>query len=237
MKKLIYKPQMLLISALFLISVTLQAQQVTKEYHKEFVAAPGTTVDISNKYGNATVQSWNQDQVVIDVKVTVEMPDKQRAEKLISYIDVQFNEEGNLVSAKTVIDEKFNFSVWGSKSRRYSIIYNVRMPVGADLKLSNRYGNTDIDELQGSVNLDIKYGDLLAEKLTRGNEKPLSKIALAYGKASIDEAGWLDLYVRYSPGMKISKSQALLLDSKYSKIQIGETSSMGGESKYDNVRI
>ena len=175
MKKSAYKSGMLLISALCLISITLSAQEVTKEYHKEFVAAPGTTLDISNKYGNVTVQSWNQDQVIIDVKVTVEMPDKQKAEKLLGYIDVQFNEGEKLISAKTVIDEKFNFSGWGNRSRKFSIVYNVKMPVEADLKLSNRYGNTDIDELKGSVNLDIKYGDLVAEKLTRGNEKPLSK--------------------------------------------------------------
>lgn len=237
MKKSAYKSGMFLIPVLCLISLTLPAQEVTKEYHKEFVAAPGTALDISNKYGNVTIQSWTRDQVIIDVKITVEMPDKQKAEKLLNYIEIQFNEGENLISAKTVIDDNFNFSGWGSGSRKFSIVYNVKMPVGADLNLSNRYGDTEIDELQGLVNLDIKYGDLVAEKLTRGNKKPLSKLALAYGKASIDEAGWLDLYIRYSPGMDISKSQALLLDSKYSKIQIGETSSMVGESRYDKVRI
>jgi hypothetical protein len=37
--------------------------------------------------------------------------------------------------------------------------------------------------------------------------------------------------------MEIAKSQAILLDSKYSKIMLGETSSMVGESKYDNIKI
>ena len=60
---------------------------------------------------------------------------------------------------------------------------------------------------------------------------------LAYGKGTIDEAGWLDLTVRYVGSMEITKSQALLLDSKYSKLSLGETSSMVGESKYDNIRI
>ena len=85
--------------------------------------------------------------------------------------------------------------------------------------------------------LDIKYGDLSADKLTRGNEKPLNKLTLAYGKGSIDEAGWLDIYARYSPSISIDKSQALLIDSKYSKIKIGETSSLVGESKYDNINV
>lgn len=228
---------MLLISALCLLTITLQAQEATREYHKEYPAAPGTTLDISNKYGNVTIQSWNRDQVIIDVKITVEMRDKEQAEKLLGYINVLFDKADNLISAKTVIDEKFNFTGWGSRSKRFNIAYNVKMPAEAGLILSNIYGNTDIDELKGSVNLNIKYGDLIAEKLTRGNEKPLNKLALAYGKATIGEAGWFDLYIRYSPRCDISKSQALLLDSKYSKINIGETSSLVGQSKYDNVRI
>jgi hypothetical protein len=87
------------------------------------------------------------------------------------------------------------------------------------------------------MNLDIKYGDINAGKLTRGNVKPLNRLNLAYGKGSIDEAGWLDLTVRYVGKMDITKSQALLLDSKYSKLSLGETSSIVGESKYDNIRI
>jgi hypothetical protein len=237
MKNSIYKTGLLLITALFLFSVTITAQEVTKDFHKEFSAPAGTALDLSNRYGNITVETWNQDQIVIDVKVTVEMPDRDRAERLLNYIDVQFDEGDNVVSAKTIIDEKFNFSGWGSGSRKFSIVYKVKMPVDSDLKLTNRYGNTDLMELQGMVNLDIKYGNLIADKLTRGNVKPLSRISLAYGKADIEEAGWLDLYIRYSPEMMISRSQALLLDSKYSKIRIEETSSLVGESRYDNVRI
>ncbi len=41
--------------------------------------------------------------------------------------------------------------------------------------MANKYGNTDIDELHGLMNLDIKYGNLTAGKLTRGNVKPLEQ--------------------------------------------------------------
>jgi hypothetical protein len=37
--------------------------------------------------------------------------------------------------------------------------------------------------------------------------------------------------------IEIAKSQALLIDSKYSKIILGETSSVVGQSKYDNIKI
>jgi hypothetical protein len=236
MKKSDYKSGTLFILSLFLISFTLSAEEVTKEFHKEYTAGAGTTLEISNRYGDVSVQSWDKDQVVIDVKVTVEMPNREKAEKNLSYIDVQFSEGENLISAKTVIDDNFNFTGWGD-SRKFSIDYTVRMPAATALTLANKYGNTKIDELHGLVNLDIKYGNITAGKLTRGNTKPLSKLTLAYGKGQIDETGWMDLTIRYVGSFAITKSQALLLDSKYSKLSLGETSSIVGESKYDNIRI
>jgi hypothetical protein len=236
MKKSDYKPGMLLFITLFLISFTISAQEVTKEFHKEYTAGANTTLEISNRYGDVVIQSWDKDQVVIDVKITVELPNKERAQKLLDYIDVQFTEGENSISAKTIIDDKFNFTGWGD-SKRFSIDYNVKMPVKTALTLYNKYGNTDIDELYGLVYLDIKYGSLKAGKLTRGNIKPLNRLSLSYGTGTVDEAGWLDLYIRYVGKMDVTRSQAILLDSKYSKLSLGSTSSVVGESKYDNIRI
>ena len=235
MKKSIYKQGTLLFISLFLIAFTISAQEITKEFHKEYTA--GTkTLDISNRYGDVVIQSWDKDQIIIDVKVTVDMSNREKAQKYLDYIDVQFSESDNLISAKTVIDDKFSFTGWGD-SRKFSIDYNVKMPVGTDLTLANKYGNTDIDELHGLMNLDIRYGNITALKLTRGNIKPLNNLSLSYGKGTIDETGWLDLTVRYVGSIEITKSQAILLDSKYSKLSLGEASSMVGESKYDNIRI
>ena len=80
-------------------------------------------------------------------------------------------------------------------------------------------GTLNLKKSQGLVKLDIKYGDIMAENLARGNEKPLNSLTLAYGKADIESAGWLDVSVRYSGSFSIEKAQALLIDSKYSKIQ------------------
>jgi hypothetical protein len=235
MKKSIYKPGMFFLLSLFLISSSLSAQEISKEFHKEFTAG-SKTLEINNKYGDVIIQSWNKDQIVIDVKVTVDMSNKEKAQRYLDDIDVQFSDGTDIISAKTVIDDNFNFTGWGD-SRKFSIDYNIKMPVGTDLTLSNKYGNTDIDELHGLMDLDIKYGNITARKLTRGNVKPLSSLSLAYGKGSIDELGWLDLNERYVGKMEISKSQAILLDSRYSKITLGEISSIVGESRYDNIRI
>ncbi len=237
MKKSFYKSGLFLAAALLAVSGNITAQPVTKEYHKEYSAKPGSSLNISNRYGDVNIDTWDEERIVIDVKVSVELPDRNRAERYLSYIEVQFSENGNEISAKTVIDDKFSFSGWGSRSRKFSINYSVRMPSGCNLDLTNRYGNTDIDDINGHIRLDIKYGNINAGSLTRGNEKPLNTVILGYGKGTIGSAGWLDVFSRYSGSLIIDRSQALLLNSRYSKIQIGETSSVVGESKYDNLRI
>jgi len=227
---------MLILLTAILLSFTLTAQEVSKDFHKEYKADKNTMLDLSNRYGDIIITSWDKDQVVIDVKITVRHPDKERAEKYLSMINVEFSEEPNHISAKTVIEDNFNFSGWGN-SREFKINYTVHMPYVTGLNLMNRYGNTDIDELRGLVSIDVKYGGIEVDKLARGNEKPINRIAVAYGKGSIDEAGWLELYVRYSNPVTVNKSQALLVDSRYSKLNFGETSSVVSDAKYDTYNI
>ncbi len=238
MKTSIYKSGLLLLLALTFTGLSLEAQEVSKEYHKEYSTNDNTTLSINNKYGDVVVSTWDRNSIVIDVKVTILLPNRDRAEKLLSYIDVRFSEDGDNISARTIIDDKnFSFTGWGNTSRRFSIDYTVSMPEGTDLAVTNRYGDTELGEHSGKISLDIKYGDLKAEELSRGNVKPLSYLNIAYGKADINEAGWLDVTARYSGSMRIGKSQALLLDSRYSKLNLEETSSVVADSKYDNIRI
>lgn len=238
MKKSAYNSGLLLISLLLLLPVSLKAQEAIKEYHKEYTANENTILNLNNRYGDIIVETGDENQIVVNVIVTVKYPNEDKAQKLLSYIDINFSEEGNTISAKTEINDDFNFSGWSGESRKFTIDYSVKMPSGVGLTLSNKYGNTELDDLSGYVDLNIKYGDLTASKLTRGNEKPISKLNLAYGKAIIDEVGWLDATVRYaSGGVVIEQGQALILDSKYSKINFGTISSLVAETKYDNVRI
>jgi hypothetical protein len=237
MKKLFYKSSILLLQAFFLLSFNLSAEEVSKEIHKEFKAEKGTNLGISNKYGDVVVESWANNQIVIDVKITVELPDKAKAEKLLSYIDVEFTEGENSVDAKTVIDDSFSFSGWGGDSRKFSIDYTVKMPAEANLNLDNKYGDSEIGELSGLVNLTEKYGNLNVIKLTRGNEKPLSTVNISYGKASIDECNWLDITARYCNMFEIQNGKAILVDTRYSKFEIANISSVVMDAKYDNIKI
>ncbi|MBN1107217.1 MAG: hypothetical protein JXR66_04130 [Bacteroidales bacterium] len=239
MKKSVFNRSTILGTALFLLSLGISAQQeVSKEYSKEYTAGENTELELSNRYGDVTIRTSDDNKVVINVKVMVRYPNREKAERLLSYIDVEFTESPELIKAQTVIDDKFSFNGWGGDSRKFRIDYNVTMPENMSLELYNRYGNTELDDLSGYVDVDIKYGNLNAGRLTRGAEKPRNRISLAYGKASVDEAGWLDVYLRYCGDFNLPEAQALLLDSKYSHITLGTVNSLVADSRYDsNFRI
>lgn len=106
-----------------------------------------------------------------------------------------------------------------------------------NLDVTNKYGNTVIDEVSGLTTLTVKYGDLTVHKLARGNVKPLNSLVVAYGKATVDELGWAEINARYCGQFSIERATALLVDSRYSKISIGKISSLVADAKYDGYKV
>jgi hypothetical protein len=224
------------LSAVFLFSSTVLGEELDKKYNKEYKVQGKELLKINNRYGDVTVESWNEMRVVIDVVVKVEHPNADKAEKLLSMIEVYFSENDNTIEARTEIDNKFTFNGWGD-DKKFSIDYVVRMPVGLDFDLANSYGEVSLEKLSGHVNIVVKYGNLFAQELSRGNTKPLNAVTLAYGKGEIVKTGWTELNLRYMGRMTVGNAQALLVNSRYSKMEIENVSSIVLDSKYDNVNI
>ena len=236
MKKYRYSARLFLLIEFFAMSLGLSAQEVTKEYHKEFATTPNTALEIDSRYGNVAIESWDKEQIVIDVIVRIEMPSKTRAEKALGDIEILISEDGNTIKARTQFSKDFNIISFG-RGMNLTINYNIKMPLKTTLKVSNSYGNTQImNELAGLVNLNIRYGDFSIDKLSRGNEKPWNNISIAYGKGNIESAEWMSLNLSYS-NINISKSSALLIEGRYSDINIGEVSSVVCETRYGKVNV
>lgn len=232
-----YSRKIILLAFVLSVTTILSAIEVKKEYHKEFDANNSSTLKVSNRYGEVIIENWEKNQVVIDVVVKVEMSNENAANEVLSLIQVNIDNTGDVISAITEIGEKFSFKGWGSPSRRFNIDYHIKMPAGATLELENRYGNVEIGDLTGQVTIGVKYGTLAVSSLTRMNEKPLNSISVAYGKANIEKAGWLEITARYTTPVTINEVKAIVVDSRYSKFDIGKVNSVVLESKYDGIEI
>jgi hypothetical protein len=238
MKKLRFN-QRAVTFAVLLCAATLSASavEVKKDFHREMVPTDQTTLTVINKFGSVVTETWSEKNIVIDVTVKVEHSSAERANKLLEMITVNFTETGGNLTAETVFSNEFSSINWKGGSNTFSINYNIKMPAYINLDVTNKYGNTDIDEVSGLTNLTVKYGDLTVSKLTRGNVKPLNSLVVAYGKATVDEVGWAEINARYCGQFSIERATALLVDSRYSKISIGEVSSLVADAKYDGYKI
>lgn len=237
MKTKRFSPFLLVFAVLFWISQDINAQnEQIKEFHEEFKADKNTILTVDNKYGNVDMKDWENKMVKIDVIVTVKNANTERAEKLMSYIDVVISQEGNTITAKTVFDEKFNkVSNWRDDND-LSIDYTIHMPKDIEINLYNKYGNIFISEITGRATIGLKYGKLKANRIYRGDVKPLTEIDLGYSDASIEESNWLKVNMKYSK-LNLTKSTAIILLSKYSKFYADECSSVVIEGKYDHYEL
>jgi hypothetical protein len=138
------------------------------------------------------------------------------------------------VKAETVIEDRFRSN---NGNNGFEINYTVQMPSDLDLELKNSYGHAFVDEISGHASLEIKYGKLTVNKLTRGKVKPLNTVSLAYASgSSIGECSWLKASIKYS-SLDIEKAKAFVGYTSYMKLRIEEASSVVIEGKYDGYRF
>jgi len=169
MKKLLFNRRVATLALLLCaVALTASATEVKKEYHREKTPTDNTTLTVINKFGAVVTETWDQNNIVIDVTVKVEHSSEERARKLLEMITVEFTEKGDNLTAETIFSDSFSSTSWKGGNNNFSINYNIKMPAWISLDISNKYGNTVVDEVAGLVRLNSKYGDITVHKLSRG---------------------------------------------------------------------
>jgi predicted 3-demethylubiquinone-9 3-methyltransferase (glyoxalase superfamily) len=214
----------------------LAQEKLTKEYHEQYSTEDYSKLILRNKYGNIDIRNWEDPSIKIDVVIEVKHSNSERAQKMLDDISVKFSTDGNSVKAETVFADRFNRSS-GRHGNEFEINYTVMMPTEMDLDLSLKYGQAFVDEVAGHAQLELKYGKLTANKLTRGNTKPLNNISLGYASgSSITECGWLKANIKYS-SLEMEKARAFVGYTSYMKLRIDEASSVVIDGKYDDYKF
>jgi len=222
------KLTVIIIVVLLLAIQNVYADDFTKSYHQEYAVTKNTILQLNNRYGDMHIENWDKNIVDIRVVVTIKTSSKSKAQNALERIKIEFNKDGNYVSATTKINESI-------RNTEFSINYMVKMPKDINIELYNKYGNLFLNEVNGHANINVKYGSFTINKLNRGNVKPLNFISAAYsnGVCDIEYANWLKLEVRYSK-IAVGTGIALMIDSKYSSIKVKKVKSIVAESKYDH---
>jgi len=232
MKKRVFKSRSLLLSLLLIVTVSfsLSAQDARKEYTENYDVSKGVTLNTDTKYSDVELITWDKSEVDILAVVEVEASSQNRAEEALKKVDIKIGKTGNTIS---VVTEHVNG--W-SKNVKTSVKITIKAPAWVNLDLESSYGDLFIQEASEHVRVDLRYGNLKAGTLSRGNVKPYNVLDMAYSNGVIDVAGWLNLEIAYSD-IEINLSDMLFVESKYSKVLGEKAGGIVTEGAYDKYYL
>lgn len=221
---------LLLLICVGLSSQVFAADDYIKSFDGKYAVKTGDQLTIENKYGDIEIKNWEVDSVVIKATITAHASSESKAETLFKGIEINMDQIGETIMAFTEMQKNFK------TGNKFSIDYEVFMPDYIQISLNNKFGDIYINTVKAKTNINLSYGNLLAEKFLYPNEKPLSSINLSYAKATINECNRTKLTLKYSK-MNIGTSETLVVVSRFSKLHLDNNISLIADSKYDAYSI
>jgi hypothetical protein len=234
-------------------------QERIKNYSKSYSVNSNDKLALDNKYGRVNINTWNKNEIKVDVQIKASASDDETARKLIDAISISDSKDGNTVSFRTNFGTG-NSSIWNlfnnmNDRHRAEVNYTVYMPSTMSLDLRNRYGSTSLPDLSGRVTIDNAYGSLVARALTNSSnefnfhycevnieEVKGCDLNLSYGSLKLGTVGRLEANVNYAP-IDIEKlNNSGTINAKYGGgVKIGEISkalkNLDIDTKYSSVNI
>ncbi|MFC2107600.1 hypothetical protein ACFLRY_04635 [Bacteroidota bacterium] len=224
MKKLLTFSLALMLSTLF--ATNIYADEFKKNYQEKYDINPDALLKTDTRYGDVVIKNWSENAISIKVTITVNKSSQSKADDFFEKVDINLKGNSTLVSAVTEISNL-------KGNNEFSIDYEIYAPKTISLDLNHKYGSVELDDIEGKIDLSIKYGDFVAQKLLN----PHCNFNLAYvDQLNIDELESANMNISYSE-IDISKAAKLTIDSKYNEIDIDEVTVLMIDSDYDELSI
>lgn len=207
---------------------TAKKQESTKKIHKEFSVKENAEVSVSNRFGKIHCSVWDKNVVDIEVIITAQAPASREAERMLDRVNIDIKGNANEVSAVTTLTGKLQ----SGKETKLTIDYFIHMPRTLYLNLKNSFGDIYLDENSGSTKITIDYGNVQINRLAGTDHK----LNMQFSKGTVNTAEHLSLDMNYSE-FQADEIKELVLDSKFSTIDVARAGIIRQESQYDTNRL
>lgn len=224
-------------------------KKITKEYNVN----PDAKLVIDNSYGEVNMVSWNENRVVIEVRVKTNGNDEDRVQDKLDDINVRFEANNGYVSAKTSFNNSNNNSWWNSwknNNVNMEVNYTIKMPVKMTIDISNDYGGITLNRLEGIAKINCDYGKLNIGELLADNNylnfdytknstigyMKSGSINADYSSFTLEQGGNIELNANYSRS-DFGKIKDLNYNCDYGSIRTEETHRLKGRGDYLSAKL
>lgn len=196
-----------------------------KKAGKQYAVEATDKLLIDNKYGAVHINTWNKNEITVDVTITVKANSDAEAQKILDRISLSETQGSHAVTWKTELGS----SGVNSDKMEITVDYMVNTPAKCLLDIINKFGNVYVGRFEGIMRMDVAYGALHTEQIS-GTD---NIIKVAFGSADIAfiEGGKLD--IAYS-NLSIDKAQNIVVINKFGNTSITAVQILQLKQQYGN---
>lgn len=174
--------------ALLIIAGTAFAGRYSKTETRNYNITADGKVTVENVNGDIYVESWDKNQVSLQIKKTVRADDQDEADEYFTNLSIEIESGKDFLEVHTHYPHEWNrgFFDWlfhlGEKSA--DVEYTLKVPVGVTLDLGSTNGKVEVQDVSGDVkahstnggiNLDGVTGEIDASTTNGGISISVSK--------------------------------------------------------------
>jgi hypothetical protein len=240
-RKISFTAKAIIILIMLAVSSSVSGQNTqSQKLSKGFKVDNTTIVDINNKYGDVSVETWPYDSVWVDIHYSVSDKNTMRLEQKFSEINFELTHTGHYVVINTIISSNRNRLIKeliklkeniGMGESQVNINIKVKMPDNLDLRVNNKYGNFYINNYNGNISVNMDNGRLKANNLTG-----YTILKLNFVDAVINQIDTGNLEINYSD-LNLASARKIRTVSKTSNITITEVHELFVNSTRDDYHI
>ncbi len=165
MRKVLYGA----ILGLFVLASSASAEKFTRTETKIFDISPTGSVEVQNVNGSIKVESWDKDQVSVEVTKTVRAGDSEEADEYFADLRVEMKSGNDFLQIKTRYPHEFGggFFDWlfHGGSRYGGVEYVLKVPSTVRLEVGSTNGSIRVREVVGKVKAHSTNGRITLEEV------------------------------------------------------------------------
>jgi hypothetical protein len=218
---------------------------ITKHFNNEFDYKEGSTINISNRYGDINIKSWDKNKIHVKATVSVKSPDKNSIEEFFNNFELtpEYQNEDLYIKQPIVSQNhtgilfvqinrtKFKNGKKIKRIFRFSVDYEITVPKQCNLKVENKYNDIYLGDIDGILSVDLYEADLKA-----GNIQGFFDLTLKYGNAEVKSINNSTIDI-YESNIGIGTANVVKLKSKYSELKFNKINALDLDSYEDELYV
>jgi len=225
-----------------------------KTFKKSFNVNADAKFNITNRYGNIDVITWNQNKIEVEVTMKVEGSNEDKVNNKLEELDIAWQSAPHKVSLiSTINGNSYDTSWWNKKisnNVKIEINYVVKMPITNNVEFYNDYGYINLDRIEGNAYIKCDYGKVTTKELMgKDNTIRLSytknsyfefinngTIEADYSEFTVAKAKDLNLEADYTTSV-IEIAENVVYECDYGSVKIDNINNLDGNGDYLALRL